>query len=206
MLSHTSTEWAPWYVIPADRKWFGRSRAGAVIAHTLMEIDPHFPGGRRGAARGAVEVKAMLEAQAPKGAAAGPVRRAPRRAAAAGHHERRIGDARGAEQRSNRRRIATMATTGDRTWTTAVDETGGTRRPGAGRRAARGRSGDRADRPTSGRAARRDGPNALPAEQPPPGWRRFLAQYGSYMQMILVGAAIVSLVIKEWSTARPADR
>ena len=26
MLSHTSTEWAPWYVIPADRKWFARHR------------------------------------------------------------------------------------------------------------------------------------------------------------------------------------
>src|SRR5689334_11830988 len=24
MLSNTSTEWAPWYVIPADRKWFAR--------------------------------------------------------------------------------------------------------------------------------------------------------------------------------------
>src|SRR5437764_14635137 len=24
VLSNTSTEWAPWYVIPADRKWFGR--------------------------------------------------------------------------------------------------------------------------------------------------------------------------------------
>jgi Ca2+-transporting ATPase len=45
------------------------------------------------------------------------------------------------------------------------------------------------------------GPNALPAEHPPPGWRRFLDQYRSYMQMILVGAAIVSIVIKEWSTA-----
>ena len=27
MLSHTSTEWAPWYVIPADRKWFARIAA-----------------------------------------------------------------------------------------------------------------------------------------------------------------------------------
>ena len=34
-----------------------------------------------------------------------------------------------------------------------------------------------------------------------PGWRRFLDQYRSYMQMILIGAAIVSLAIKEWSTA-----
>ena len=31
MLSHTSTEWAPWYVIPADRKWFARLGAGAVL-------------------------------------------------------------------------------------------------------------------------------------------------------------------------------
>ena len=44
------------------------------------------------------------------------------------------------------------------------------------------------------------GPNALPAEQQEPGWRRFVGQYRSYMQMILVGAAIVSLAIKEWST------
>ena len=27
MLSHTSTEWAPWHVIPADRKWFARIAA-----------------------------------------------------------------------------------------------------------------------------------------------------------------------------------
>jgi Ca2+-transporting ATPase len=46
----------------------------------------------------------------------------------------------------------------------------------------------------------RHGPNALPVEKPVPGWRRLAQQYRSYMQMILVGAAIVSLVIKEWST------
>jgi P-type Ca2+ transporter type 2C len=45
-----------------------------------------------------------------------------------------------------------------------------------------------------------NGPNALPEEKPKPGWRRFLDQYRSYMQLILVGAAVVSLVIKEWST------
>ena len=48
---------------------------------------------------------------------------------------------------------------------------------------------------------RRDGPNALPVEEPPSALRRFLAEYTSYMQLILVGAAIVSLVIKQWSTA-----
>jgi P-type Ca2+ transporter type 2C len=46
----------------------------------------------------------------------------------------------------------------------------------------------------------RHGPNALPVEKPVPGWRRFVKQYRSYMQIILVAAAIVSLAIKEWST------
>ncbi|MFD9012837.1 cation-translocating P-type ATPase [Streptomyces sp. NPDC059552] len=45
------------------------------------------------------------------------------------------------------------------------------------------------------------GPNALPEEQRTPAWRRFLAQYRSYMQLVLVAAAIVSLVIQEWTTA-----
>ena len=45
-----------------------------------------------------------------------------------------------------------------------------------------------------------NGPNALPEEKPKPGRRRFLDQYRSYMQLILVGAAVVSLLIKEWST------
>src|SRR5215467_14361995 len=43
MLSETSTEWAPWYVIPADRKWFARICSAAVIAHTLIGIDPQYP-------------------------------------------------------------------------------------------------------------------------------------------------------------------
>jgi Ca2+-transporting ATPase len=45
------------------------------------------------------------------------------------------------------------------------------------------------------------GPNSLPAEKPVPGWRRLTAQYRSYMQIILLAAAIVSLAIQEWSTA-----
>ncbi|MGW6984748.1 cation-translocating P-type ATPase [Streptomyces sp. NPDC054932] len=45
------------------------------------------------------------------------------------------------------------------------------------------------------------GPNALPEEQRTPAWRRFLAQYRSYMQIVLLVAAIVSLVIQEWTTA-----
>jgi P-type Ca2+ transporter type 2C len=48
---------------------------------------------------------------------------------------------------------------------------------------------------------RRDGPNALPEEKPPSKFRRLLGQYTSYMQIILVAASVVSLVIKQWSTA-----
>ena len=72
MLSNTSTEWAPWYVIPADRKWFERLVAGAVLVHTLMELDPQYPSvsaEQRTALKG---IKETLEAQAPKGAAADP--------------------------------------------------------------------------------------------------------------------------------------
>ena len=46
-----------------------------------------------------------------------------------------------------------------------------------------------------------NGPNALPEEKAKPGWLRFLSEYRSYMQIILVAAALVSLLIKEWSTA-----
>jgi len=72
MLSHTSTEWAPWYVIPADRKWFGRIGAAAALVHTLIEIDPHFPRVTKQQRAALLEVKQTLEAQAPHGAAPDP--------------------------------------------------------------------------------------------------------------------------------------
>src|SRR6476646_1691801 len=71
-LSHTSTDWAPWYVIPADRKWFARIAAGAVIANTLIEIDPRYPTIDKEAQERLQEIKMTLQAQAPPGAAADP--------------------------------------------------------------------------------------------------------------------------------------
>ena len=71
-LTHTSTEWAPWYVIPADRKWFERVAVGMVLAHTLLEIDPRFPKVTKQQRDALLEVKRELEAQAPAGAAADP--------------------------------------------------------------------------------------------------------------------------------------
>jgi PPK2 family polyphosphate:nucleotide phosphotransferase len=72
MLSSTSTEWAPWYVIPADHKWFARICVSAVLAHTLMEIDPHYPAVDAAKRQDLAETRKLLEAQAPKGAAPDP--------------------------------------------------------------------------------------------------------------------------------------
>jgi PPK2 family polyphosphate:nucleotide phosphotransferase len=73
MLSHTSTEWAPWYVIPADRKWLTHIAAAAVIAHTLIELDPRYPVLDGDALRELEAAKARLEQEAPPGAEPDPV-------------------------------------------------------------------------------------------------------------------------------------
>jgi PPK2 family polyphosphate:nucleotide phosphotransferase len=72
VLSNTSTDWAPWYVIPADRKWFMRIGAGAVLVNALMEIDPQYPEVSDEKRRELLEVKQRLEAEAPEGAAPDP--------------------------------------------------------------------------------------------------------------------------------------
>src|SRR6185312_14267323 len=72
VLSHTSTEWAPWHVIPADRKWFARVGGAAVIVNALMEIDPRFPKVSSARRRDLREIKETLEAQAPSGEPADP--------------------------------------------------------------------------------------------------------------------------------------
>jgi PPK2 family polyphosphate:nucleotide phosphotransferase len=72
MLSATSTEWAPWYVIPADHKWFARICASAVIADALIKINPKFPKVSPEAHDALMETKGLLEAEAPDGAEADP--------------------------------------------------------------------------------------------------------------------------------------
>jgi hypothetical protein len=72
MLSATSTKWAPWYVVPADRKWFARICAAAILAHTLMDIDPHYPDVGEEARKDLLVTKRDLEREAPAGAPADP--------------------------------------------------------------------------------------------------------------------------------------
>jgi PPK2 family polyphosphate:nucleotide phosphotransferase len=72
VLSNTSTEWAPWYVIPADDKPFARVAAAAVIADALIRIDPRYPTVSQEAQDALRAVKLDLEAEAPPGVAPDP--------------------------------------------------------------------------------------------------------------------------------------
>jgi PPK2 family polyphosphate:nucleotide phosphotransferase len=98
LLSNTSTEWAPWYVIPADRKWFLRIGAAAVLINTLMEIDPRFPKVSEEKRRELLDIKQQLEDEAPDGAARDPFEEEQKanggRAAAGDGDSRSLSDAR----------------------------------------------------------------------------------------------------------------
>ncbi len=43
MLAETSTPWAPWYVIPADRKWYTRALVAEIINATLESMNLSYP-------------------------------------------------------------------------------------------------------------------------------------------------------------------
>ena len=43
MLEKCSTEWAPWYVIPANHKWFRNLAVSEVVRQTLESMDLKFP-------------------------------------------------------------------------------------------------------------------------------------------------------------------
>ena len=43
MLDRCSTRWAPWYVIPADRKWARNAAIAAIVRATLEDMDPRYP-------------------------------------------------------------------------------------------------------------------------------------------------------------------
>ena len=43
MLTHTSTKYAPWHVIPADNKWYMRYAVGRIIVEHLSKLDIQYP-------------------------------------------------------------------------------------------------------------------------------------------------------------------
>jgi PPK2 family polyphosphate:nucleotide phosphotransferase len=42
-ISKTSTDWAPWYIVPANRKWYRNLVVGTVIVETLESLDMRCP-------------------------------------------------------------------------------------------------------------------------------------------------------------------
>jgi PPK2 family polyphosphate:nucleotide phosphotransferase len=43
MINHTSTQHAPWYIIPADHKWFTHLTVSDIVVETLREMDLKYP-------------------------------------------------------------------------------------------------------------------------------------------------------------------
>lgn len=43
IFEETSTDWAPWYVVPADNKWYTRYLVARITLQALKKINPDFP-------------------------------------------------------------------------------------------------------------------------------------------------------------------
>jgi len=43
LLAETSTDWAPWHVVPADRNWVKAHVVASLLVHTLEQLDPQLP-------------------------------------------------------------------------------------------------------------------------------------------------------------------
>lgn len=65
MIRHTATDVAPWYVVPADRKWFTRLVVSASIIDAIESLDPRFPEVDPTVRAEFKKVKASLEAEQP---------------------------------------------------------------------------------------------------------------------------------------------
>ena len=63
MLNATSTEAAPWYVIPADKKWFARACVADIITARLRELDLKYPTVPESEKAALAEAKRQLEAE-----------------------------------------------------------------------------------------------------------------------------------------------
>jgi PPK2 family polyphosphate:nucleotide phosphotransferase len=61
MIRHTATRRAPWYVVPADNKWFTRVVVAAVIIDTLAGLDLQFPEVTKPMLKELAAAKAALE-------------------------------------------------------------------------------------------------------------------------------------------------
>jgi PPK2 family polyphosphate:nucleotide phosphotransferase len=62
-LNNTSTEWAPWYVVPADHKWFTRTVVADVIVDRLKSLKLSYPQISSEDRRYLLQARKLLEAE-----------------------------------------------------------------------------------------------------------------------------------------------
>jgi PPK2 family polyphosphate:nucleotide phosphotransferase len=43
VFTHTSTKYAPWYIVPADNKWFTRVAVSEIVHHTMKNLNLRYP-------------------------------------------------------------------------------------------------------------------------------------------------------------------
>ena len=67
IVRHTSTPHAPWYVVPADHKWFARVVIGSVINAALEKLDLRFPRADKASLREFEQVRKALEKEEKRG-------------------------------------------------------------------------------------------------------------------------------------------
>lgn len=63
MLNNTSTKWAPWHIIPADKKWFTRAAVADIIVSKLESLDMKFPEVSEAHKAELLRAKEMLESE-----------------------------------------------------------------------------------------------------------------------------------------------
>jgi PPK2 family polyphosphate:nucleotide phosphotransferase len=63
VFNHTSTEYAPWYIIPADRKWFTRLIVSEIICSKLRELNLQYPTVSEEHQHKLLEAKKILESE-----------------------------------------------------------------------------------------------------------------------------------------------
>lgn len=51
VINRTNTDYAPWYVIPADKKWYRNLAVASVVAGVLKKLNPQFPTPHKGISR-----------------------------------------------------------------------------------------------------------------------------------------------------------
>lgn len=61
IVRHTATSHAPWYVVPADHKWFARVVIGSVINAALEKLDLRFPRADKASLEEFAQVRKALE-------------------------------------------------------------------------------------------------------------------------------------------------